>query len=129
MNNFRGSKYGTVTGTVWIAKAVRADIKQAIIDGILPKGLKASVRSERFAGGSSIDLRIVEVPEGTVVMNPAYPAHGEGRYSADVEKWLETLRQILLAYNRDNSDSSIDYFDTNFYYAVRVGSNLEEKTP
>ena len=41
-----------------IAKLIRADLKAAQADGALDEALRFSVRTETFAGGSSIDVTV-----------------------------------------------------------------------
>jgi hypothetical protein len=40
---------------------------------------------------------------------------GIPRHTAEAAALLEQLNAIVGAYHRDNSDSSVDYFDVNFY--------------
>lgn len=44
--------------TAVIAKLIRADIKTAVSEGLLPERWSYSVRIDRFSGGSSIDVRV-----------------------------------------------------------------------
>lgn len=44
--------------TAAIAKLIRADIKTAVSEGLLPDRWTYSVRIERFSGGSSIDVGV-----------------------------------------------------------------------
>lgn len=44
--------------TAAIAKLIRRDIKTAIFEGLLPCRWSYSVKTDRFAGGSSIDIRV-----------------------------------------------------------------------
>lgn len=55
-----GYKYaeGGKLDTAAIAKLIRADIKTAVREGILPERWAYSVRIDRFSGGSSIDVRV-----------------------------------------------------------------------
>jgi hypothetical protein len=51
--------------TTEIAKQVRADIRNAIKNqalGDYPEGIKFSVRSEYYSGGSSIDITVKNAP-------------------------------------------------------------------
>lgn len=120
-----GSKYNENLGTKQIAALVRAEIKAAVKSGALPS-LKASVTMERFAGGSSITIRLSDVAIKSVY-NPV-------RLRADVERpnepcsvpWitdearalLDRVEAILGAYNHDGSDSMTDHFDVKFYAHV-----------
>jgi hypothetical protein len=61
-DNFVGKKYEAGLDVTEIAKRMRADIKQAIADGEIPEGVKARVRTPRFAGGQSIDIRVTSIP-------------------------------------------------------------------
>lgn len=55
-----GYKYAEGGGldTAAIAKLIRKDIKTAVSEGLLPDRWKYSVTISRFAGGSSIDVRV-----------------------------------------------------------------------
>lgn len=55
-----GYKYqeGEKLTTAGIAKLIRADIKTAISEGLLPDRWSYSVVSDTFSGGSSIDVRV-----------------------------------------------------------------------
>ena len=63
-----GHKYQEQQGlsTTEIAKLIRADIKQAIKEGLLPDRWKYSVKSRSFAGGSSIDVRVRDCADGWI---------------------------------------------------------------
>lgn len=125
-NEKRGAKYDRELSTTEIASLVRAEIKAAT-GKTLPRGLKVSVRSHSFSGGSAIRLRVTAVPAGLVVCNPervireaaaphAYIDANTCPYFTDEAiALLDSLTAICQAYNRDNSDSSVDYFDVNFY--------------
>lgn len=62
---------GTKLSTVEIAKLIRKAIKQEIGEGLLPERWKYSVRSDSFAGGSSIDVRVTDCADAWVVC-PGY---------------------------------------------------------
>jgi ribosomal protein L9 len=124
-NEVRGAKYRRDMGCKEIAVRMRQDVKDAIARGALPKGLKVSIRSDH----NSIDLRVVALPEGFRVMSdkaaswakqfPArrwdYPGDAIDQQSPELRVLMDALRQIHGAYNRDNSDSMVDYFDVNYY--------------
>jgi len=55
---YRYHELGERPTTAEIAKAVRADIKTAKAEGLLPASWTYSVRSRNFAGGSSIDITV-----------------------------------------------------------------------
>lgn len=117
-----------------IAKLVREDIKAAIANGSLPKGIKVSVRKDT----NSIYLTVTKVPDGFQVLNPKYAAHlatvngwapppdGIDRYSHEASALLATLKNYLNAYNFDKSDIQSDYFHTNYYSREQFDSELED---
>jgi hypothetical protein len=129
-----GNKYESTRNmtTAEIAKAFRADVKAVTKAGKLPKGLKLSVRTRYFAGGSSIDVTVKGVPAGYPVVNPSYDpewragAPVNDRYSPEFRKVLDTLKALLDAYNFDGSDTMTDYFHVRFYGHVNVGYRLGE---
>ena len=46
-----------------IAKRIRADIKQAVAEGLLPARWTYSVRSESYSQGQSIDVDVRDCPD------------------------------------------------------------------
>lgn len=129
-----GNKYAATSNlsTTEIAGLIRADIKAAQARGALPKAMKVSVTRDYFSGGSSIDVNIKSFP-GTI-HTPGYVAQSKlhfvhpclaaPRYEANVKAALETLEQIVNAYNFDGSDSMSDYFHVRFYKHIGVSSEL-----
>lgn len=132
-NERRGAKHEATKSlsTVEIAKRMRADIKEAINAGRLPKGLKVSVRSDSFSGGCSIDIRVTALPEDFRIVAPLYLQWAidnpqEYRYgrapfphhetvTPECADLLAKLKAIHGSYNRDNSDAMSDYFDVRYY--------------
>ncbi len=134
MNNFTGNRYDRSLTTTQISALFREDLKKAIKEGKLPKGLKVSVKTEYYSGGSSIHVRVTQYPLGDI-LTPAYrefltnPNWARGfdgqRRTDDARALLETLKEMLNAYNRDDSNSCYDHFDRRFYEHVSFDSALE----
>lgn len=91
-----------------VAKLVRADIKQAIKDDVLPKG-KFRVNIRRYTGGQSMDIFI---PKEHCGPYPDGKLH-KGRRIAGV------LYDIGNAYNYDDSDPMSDYHCAKFILFVQ----------
>jgi len=125
---FKGSKYQEGLSTVEIAKLIRADIKQCFADGVLPAGLKVSIRSEKFSAGSAIDATIVVPPGGDKVI-ATFPAAAAGRYTPVAQKWLDTIKATILAYNCDNFGHPTDVNQTNFYISIKIVHDAQEVSP
>lgn len=127
--------------TVDIAKLIRTEIalarklaKQtakaapdaiAIPDpiGDMPAQIKISVRSEYYAGGSSIDIRVSNVPlEWGFVPAGRLNRSQYRKYdrSPALNALVDALHDAMNAYNHNNSDIMTDYFDVRFYGAVEV---------
>lgn len=125
-----GSRYFAPKYQGWmpsakVAALVRADIKDAIAKGILPKGLKVSVRSEHYSGGQSVNARIMAVPDGFEFLNEervkfevanphAYP-DGLSVFNEAGEALLKQVQAMVKAYNHDGSDLQVDYHDVMYY--------------
>lgn len=142
-NEVRGAKYDATKSlsTVEIAKRIRSDVKAAIAAGRLPQGLKVSVRSDSFSGGTSIDLRITALPASFAIMSPRYvkwchenvqearygrsPFRHEEIYTSEFAQLLKSLKAIHSAYNRNNSDAMSDYFDVAYYGDAGIDWQLE----
>ncbi len=129
--------------TTDIAKLIREEIKlarklakdgggstPALIDpiGDAPASMKFSVRSERFSGGSAIDIIVKGVPQewGWMRQKDEW-----GR-----ERWVHTpamralfdeLKKVMAAYNHDGSDITTDYFDVRFYGSVETDYDEEPR--
>lgn len=126
-NERRGPKYSERLSTKEIAARVRAEVKEAQKAGRIAAGVKVSVRYESFSGGTAIRVNVTAVPAGFVITNPAHAraeilaphdydaTRGIPRHTPEAAALLEELNAIVGAYHRDNSDSSVDYFDVNFY--------------
>lgn len=129
-NETRGAKHDATRNLdiTEIAKRMRADVKALR----LPKGIKVSVRCDRFSGGQSIDMRVT-VPESFIFHSEAMaswhkqfgdrklpPLSREEQMSAEYNELKAKLDAIHGAYNRDNSDSMTDYFDVRYYGHVTI---------
>lgn len=137
-NDVRGSKYDATRelSTKEISARIRQDIKAAQAAGTLPRNAVFSVKTRSYSGGSSIDVRVVAVPEGFRVTSPAFaswkkqfpqrdaPMAWSDCQSDEARAMLATLNEIRGAYNRDNSDSMVDYFETRFYGSTEIDWQL-----
>ena len=134
-----GAKYdhsGRLT-TVDIAKLIREEIKLArklakdtggsdalaAIDpiGDAPAGIKFSVRSEYFSGGSSIDITVKGVPREwgwTRGVDPRFGREERWMHTPALKALLNELNAVMNAYNHDGSDIMTDYSDVRFYGSV-----------
>lgn len=134
-NETRGSKYDATRDLSprEVSARIRQDIKEAQKRGEIEKGAKISVRMDSYSGGWSVDVRVTDLPEGFRVTSVPYAswvkqfgtsklapmAHRDTRsdaYNALISK-LESIRN---AYNRDNSDSMVDYFDVRYYGSAGI---------
>ncbi len=137
--SMQGTKYDPARSTNDIAKAIRADIKAAMgmpsaAPWALPKGLKVSVRLDKFAGGCSIKARITAFPGA--LLNPAavvgrkllrheplwYP-----RLTKEGARVVAVLDALMAAYNYDRSDPQSDYFSVRFYGDAEVHHEYAEQ--
>lgn len=111
-----GTKYNATMTIKEIARAVRADLAAASKAGVLPAGVRVSVRADSGA----LRVRVTKTPfqilsceylEGAV-------SGGVGRYTQLANAVLETVTALVQAYNYDNSDTMTDYFNVRFYDGV-----------
>lgn len=153
---YRYAELGDHPTAAQIAKVIRADIKQAQDEGLLPRHWSYSVRSDSYSGGQSVDVEVRDCPEAWVECDgghgcrnvwcaarndPAY-AHAAETHrvlTADAQAARMTLERIHNAYNHDGSEIQVDYFDVRYYgtvqfesasdYAFRMGekARLEER--
>lgn len=146
-NEVRGSKYEATKGLYGadLAKRIRQDIKDAQKAGTIPAGFKISVRTDSYSGGYSIDVRVTAVPAEFKILSDKMaswkkqfpnsyrnvPLSRDDMYSDEYNALIANLKAIHGAYNRDNSDSMVDYFDTRYYGDVgfdwRVRDQIEAR--
>ncbi len=131
-----GAKYNSKLTTTEIAAAVRGEIKAAQKKGTIDPGYKVSVTKQSFSGGSSITITLKALPASVQLTTLAYLKQCEAKgfieyydrlpkYTPEVKATLDQLKQMLSAYNFDDSNSSIDYFHVNFYKHIEVCWELE----
>ena len=125
-----GAKYQKRRDIKDIAKLVRADIKAAIRAKTLPEA-KYSVSIHRYSMGQSLRINVSALKTPYLMQNPErvmadflnpheYPRHSQ--FSERGNAYLSELQDIVNAYNFDGSDSSIDYFNVNFYSRINFDS-------
>lgn len=114
-----------------IAKLVRAELKKEF------PTYKFSVTIERFAGGAALNVSVMSGTEELIVRNgrdgnyvQVNQYHIDSYTNPDNEytvltknavKMLKKVNVIANRYNWDNSDSSRDYFDVNYYFHLQIG--------
>lgn len=135
---YRYAEPGDHASNTEIAKRIRADIKQAQTEGLLPSRWTYSVRSDSM----SINVDVRDCPDawqtctGTVPgeahrvcpdvwcagrNDPAY-AHAAKYHTTLTEEARAakmTLERIHGAYNHDGSEIQTDYFDVRYYGVVQ----------
>lgn len=133
--NFEGSKYQSTKDLSIreIAALIRKDLKKYPTKD----GYKFSVRSEVFRGGQSIAVTIRSIPEDIAVETSEFVTWREQnphssylgapqRYSDELTALIDDVKDIVNAYNFDNSDSSSDYFHQNFYDSIRLDLDVKK---
>jgi hypothetical protein len=121
-NEVKGALYEARLDVAEIAKRMRKAIKEEV------PGVKVSVRIERFAGGRSIDIRLKDGPFSIQPLRPWREWEEENlhrnswkeNYQPALREAMDKLKEIHGRWNRDNSDSMVDYFDVNYYGSVAI---------
>lgn len=130
-----GAKYDRSLDVKQIAALVREQIKLArklakktagetgtvkLVDpiGDAPEQIKFSVRIDRFSGGSSIDISILNEPEDWAWEVRDHHGFPTEMPTPAFQALADELASLMRAYNYDGSDITTDYFDVNFYASV-----------
>ena len=130
-----GTKFDRTRSTAQNAKALRAELKAAQKARALSPALRISVTTSLFSGGSSISVRVQSTPflvlsrehvEAYELDPHTFHANAE-RYTRKGRELRLLLEDMAEAYRRDDSDSSVDYFNCNFYLTVSFGHELERE--
>jgi hypothetical protein len=132
---YRYEELGDHPTNAEIAKAVRADVKQAKEEGLLPTRWSYSVRSDSL----SVDLEVRDCADawqacdgGQGCHNVWCDARNDAKYAHaatphvvltdEAEAAKITLSRIHNAYNHDGSELQSDYFDVRYYGHVEFES-------
>ena len=133
---FVGAKFEQGRPIKEIARLVKIDIAEQVKAGNLPKA-KYTVRysSAHAAHGSSLKIRVSELPDGFDLLNPKRvaaersDAHGwygqYPRFSENGRAFRDALNEIGRAYQFDRSDSASDFYNVNFYLDAEVDHKTE----
>ncbi|MDQ2737929.1 MAG: hypothetical protein M3Y35_04740 [Actinomycetota bacterium] len=120
---FVGTKYaGGHQPASDIGKSLRADIKHAQLAGALPRSARFSVTSSAYSGGQSVRVEVQDLPDRDTRVINWKGGYVTERLSEAGEELQKTVRSMLNAYQRDNSDIQSDYFDVQFYGDVTIQS-------
>ncbi len=121
-----GSKYVHGRDLADVAKLVRADIAAAVKAGVLPAGLKVSVRIRRYSMGQSLDVFVTAAPglcflsvarvRYELASNPTWRM--PSILSDSGAKALGAIERMVAAYDRTGERRS-------FFAFVDFGSDLE----
>lgn len=116
------------------ARSIRADLKAAQKSGELPASAKFRVTSQKYAGGQSVYVRILELP-CRLHSEQHLAAHCRGEspmsrtihnlYSPEALLLRDAVRGIASRLHEDRSDISSDHFDNNFFLFVDFDSDLQ----
>jgi|GEM_PF-6662192 len=129
--SYIGEKFSEVKNetTAQISKRIRQDIKEAIRAGTLPP-ITCSVRTSHY-GAVSICIKEtpfqVNNPERFKPENANKNGFQMPFHTEKAEATLKQIQKIANQYNRDNSDVSSDYYDTNFYCSVSFEFDIKER--
>ena len=117
--------------TTQIAALIRADIKDAVKRGKLPKA-KYSVVTDKYSMGSSITVTASKLPfpvlnpDSFVVLGDANYTQRDSRYKSNLTDRAEAvqakLEEIVNAYHWDKSDPMSDVYNERFARSVKVES-------
>lgn len=118
--NFVGEKFDKSNpkrfNRVWICQQIRADLKEAF-----NKDWKFGVRKEP-GNSNSIRITFKKAPEEAINRNGR---NGIIYGMLEINKpYMSKIERIVNAYNYDNSDGQIDYFDRNYYVYYDFDLNI-----
>lgn len=122
-NGWAGSNFSRRRTTKEITEIIRSYVKEVYSD------CKWSVRFSSYAGGASISVNLMEAPYNVFVdesqtrrqLNQYYLDRDESLVPK-AKAMMVDVKKLIESYRYDDSDAMIDYFDTNFYYDIGIGS-------
>jgi hypothetical protein len=133
-NGWAGSNYDSKLSTKEIAANVRAYVKKNF------PGFKFSVRSEWSMYADSLHIELKEgicIPfvEGSRSAERGYMSTmstvkgWENELTPEMFKVLDAVTTYASSFRYDDSDGMQDYYDTNFYLSIKIGSGYQLTEP
>lgn len=127
-----GSKYAETKDLdiIEVAKLIKKELRSEMSE------VKWSVRTSRYSGGQSINVKIKDCPADFKIYNPEWlrEVNETGRSPYRVEKYtkaaqelLKVTERIVEAYNFDGSETMVDYFDVRFYKHIDFDRKFEKQ--
>lgn len=130
--DFYGSKYTGFQPAAQVSKQVRADLKTAQKAGEIPGDIRFSVKSQSYSMGQSVRVEVQGRSAERIwyyedVEYPAGFTRPERRMHAEAKEIEKRVFAIANAYNRDRSDSMVDYFDVMYHCFAEWESDWSRK--
>lgn len=113
----KGDLYTGYRDITSINKDARAEFKRAQKAGYIPRSLKFSVTGDKYSGGQSMSVNVTGVDQESLV---AQDEGRLGRYSPEGKELNRRISSIAEAWNRDDSEAMVDYFDNTYYCHVNL---------
>lgn len=101
-----GNKSGKYLYGAELSKAIREELKAQGIKGV-------SVSCKTFSGGQHITVKVKTMADD-------FAEDTADGYTEAFRAKLDRINAVLDAYNYDDTNSMVDYFDTNFYRTIKV---------
>lgn len=103
-----------------VAANVRQELKAAQEGNYLPAGLSFSVTREKFSGGQAVRVSIRGLTDADR-LDPVETNHwGDPKDRAEARELNRRVEAITNAWNRQDTDSSTDYFNVSYYGTVDI---------
>lgn len=115
-----------------VARELRDAFKRAQKFGAF-KGVKVSITSRRYSGGSSVDVKVLAAPFAANDPRKIERNIRRGLVAATVSTsdrmrlLVAQLEMLANLWRRDDSDSATDYFNCNCYLSVTDGTSDAEE--
>lgn len=110
-----GAKFTGYRDASAISKDVRGDIKDAVKAGDLPSDIKTSVKTDKYAGGQAVNVRLTGWEPERVWRRENDQYGPRWVYTPEAKAVMARVEDIRGAYNRDASESQMDYYDVTYY--------------
>lgn len=114
-----GSKHTGWRPVADVAKDVRADLKEAVGAGYLPPEATFSVVTHTFTGGQSLRVEVRGLDDQTLFAPDSMVTSAQ-TYTERTALMRARVQAIATAYDRDRSDSQMDFFHNTYFCSTQV---------
>lgn len=119
-----GSNYDPKNSVTDVKRLLKADIKEAVRTGYLPEGVEYHVSANSKDNKISVEAR--GIPDALTEIPEEERGYSGGWLTPEGKELRSRMKSMVESYNRDSTNSMIDYFNTAYYTSAKIESERDK---